>query len=745
MSDSTSLVSTAKSANTAKNVKTVKTANTAKTAKSDKTSKNDKTSKTKNRLSNYIDLFFGERNGHNLEPKNGHNFTEETLTYMNSRARADEITDIISTYMNNGNGNGNGNLRKFIIVESCAGMGGNTFSFLESPLVAKVVSHEIDDDRRKMLLNSLQGYHFEPNRYDVVDHEKTGGQFVGIPNDVREKGIPIVLHMDPPWLPSDIAGDKSEKEQYILEGIKLGDKTLEEWLNECYECYECELITTRVPPGYVLNANDDKFLTKSRLLKNSLLYFCTPIKRSGEYKVEDKVEYKVEDKEKRILEKSKDIDSKENVSKEKVTVNNFTTPKKPVQKMASTTASTTASGRIPPGVKLYLESPQVWEQALKDFLVNEMLPLASPSSPDLYEVLTTPEAMKIWKKSFTHKSWDRNKENNYELLEKLGDKVMGLTFNDYIIRIRPNVTEGELTKLDHFYMAKADQGRAGRELGLAKFILLRYGLTLSDTEDTLESYFGALFKVGKIILGSGPAYQLTENTLINIYGKIISPTNFEEVTKEIVLGDPKTQIKEIFEGFGWISKGKGIIKDKSMSINKGKGGLGAIEIGSNDTDKDSSGRYTITLQFTPLAIQQLTQMLGQSPPQYFAQSDATPDLGSADRQVYERGLDALKAMNITKELSNTTKKLMKQVEGKLAPYFTAATVRRDQEGLTELYFSKPHQTAYSKDIQLLGKDANDIIHILVTFNGHPSDKIDDIKAKALNKYTSSGRDTNLTY
>ena len=47
-------------------------------------------------------------------------------------------------------------------------------------------------------------------------------------------------------------------------------------------------------------------------------------------------------------------------------------------------------------------------------------------------------------KAFTHSSYD--KTNNYEKLEFLGDRVLGLTISKKLLELYPNVSEGILDK-----------------------------------------------------------------------------------------------------------------------------------------------------------------------------------------------------------------------------------------------------------------------------------------------------------
>jgi dsRNA-specific ribonuclease len=208
----------------------------------------------------YIDTFFGTRNGIKGTPVENVNYTEETLTYMTPKNRGDEIVKIIVDRMKQ---------RQFKIpfgvFECCAGIGGNTLSFLDSPSVEWTVSYEISPERRDMLRRNISMYKLESRCF--IPNEGFGGvppQYVG-----------SVLYFDPPWLPSHIKGNESTKEDYVLRGIKIGTKTLEEWISECRHC---SMIVMRVPPGYNLEPTPG-FKYESMLLgpkKNSLLIIAYP-------------------------------------------------------------------------------------------------------------------------------------------------------------------------------------------------------------------------------------------------------------------------------------------------------------------------------------------------------------------------------------------------------------------------------------------------------------------------------------
>lgn len=206
----------------------------------------------------YLDSYFGTRNGIKGNPIEGLNFTLETLTYMTSHNRADQITRlIVSKMLSKGK-------KTFGVFECCAGIGGNTMSFLDNKAVQWVVSYELRLERREMLKRNLAMYNLAAGNRAFVPDEG----FTGVPPQYKD----AVLYLDPPWLPESIKGHESTKEQYILHGIKIGDKTLEQWIESCRQC---AMIVMRVPPGYQLDPIPG-FKIESQLLKNSLVIFVTP-------------------------------------------------------------------------------------------------------------------------------------------------------------------------------------------------------------------------------------------------------------------------------------------------------------------------------------------------------------------------------------------------------------------------------------------------------------------------------------
>jgi hypothetical protein len=186
----------------------------------------------KSYLLKHVNTFFGSRNGRFINLTEGVNYTLETLTYMTPKSRADEITRyILSRCLEKSSG---------IIIDATAGIGGNLFSFIDSGKFKLSIAYEINPSRREMLRLNLLSYGFDRSRYQIED---TG--FQGVSKELAGS----ILYFDPPWLPPGISGDKADPSQYLLSNIKVGDYSLEEWLDFSRHC---SLICIRVPPNYKL-------------------------------------------------------------------------------------------------------------------------------------------------------------------------------------------------------------------------------------------------------------------------------------------------------------------------------------------------------------------------------------------------------------------------------------------------------------------------------------------------------------
>ena len=416
-------------------------------------------------LRQHIDTFFGVRNGIKGNPVENVNYTIETLTYMTSHNRADEMTKVIVEEMKSLGYN------IFDVWENGAGIGGNTMSFAENANVRHITSYEILKDRREMLKRNLEMYNLL-NKVTILEKEF----------DVKEVTCGSILFLDVPWL-LNVAGHESKKEDYILENLKMGNKTLEEW---AAGCSQCSLVVFKVPPGYKLKPIPN-INVKELLLKNTLLLILHPVQSPKICKA---------DMEKH-LEKIRQQEQREK------------------------------------------EEYVKWFNQLRLFLMNELLPRVTTSSTAI-EKLVSPEAMKIWEVAFTHESFDPNQSKNYEEVELLGDNILSVSYVRFVMESYPEFNRSQLSELRTQFLSKGFQSQLSASLGLGRFIRSRFHTSKGILEDVLESTFGALLLVGDTVFKMGTGYGLCYNLTVNLYKDV--PIEISNT-----LANPKTLIKEAME------------------------------------------------------------------------------------------------------------------------------------------------------------------------------------------------------
>ena len=392
----------------------------------------------------YLATFFGKRNEIDGKPIEGQNYTAETLSYMTSRNRADEMTKIIVEEMK-----GLG-YEYFDVYETTSGIGGNTLSFLENPHIMKVHAFEILPERREILKRNVAMYNLQ-NKANILDREFNASE------------IPCgsVLFIDAPWLPKGKVGQESTKEEYILEGLKVGDKTLEEWVTSCPNC---SLVVLKLPVGYKMNIKNMK--VKELNLKKILMWILLNPHKTKEC---DNIE--------KYIERSKIQEQKEK------------------------------------------EEYARWSEDLKHFLRTEMLPRVT-TSKDAIEKMLAPEHFSLWEAAFTDSTFDPNQDRNYERLELLGDAVLENVYLRYISQSYPSFNESEMSELRMNMLSKSVQSQISMSLGIGKYVRTRVNVGAAIYEDVLEAFFGALEIIGDEAFKFGSGYGMTFNLVVSLYKDI---------------------------------------------------------------------------------------------------------------------------------------------------------------------------------------------------------------------------------
>ena len=136
------------------------------------------------------------------------------------------------------------------------------------------------------------------------------------------------------------------------------------------------------------------------------------------------------------------------------------------------------------------------------------------------------------KKAITHKSYDSL--NNYEKLEFLGDRILGLVISKKLIVLYPDQKEGVLDKRLASLVNKNRCLEVAKNIGLEKFILIGNKSNKSKIEnkilsDCIEALIGAIYY--------DKGFEASEKFILNMWKSFIS-------SSEVSIVDSKTKLQE---------------------------------------------------------------------------------------------------------------------------------------------------------------------------------------------------------
>lgn len=141
----------------------------------------------------------------------------------------------------------------------------------------------------------------------------------------------------------------------------------------------------------------------------------------------------------------------------------------------------------------------------------------------------------LFRQALTHRSAEKR---NNERLEFLGDAVLEFVISDAVYRIRPDMPEGDLTRLRALLVREEALAEIANELGLGEHLILGGGVrktgghqNASILADTLEAIFGAVFLDGGI--------DAAKAVIDGIY-----ESRYQDLPDGKDLRDPKTRLQE---------------------------------------------------------------------------------------------------------------------------------------------------------------------------------------------------------
>ena len=126
----------------------------------------------------------------------------------------------------------------------------------------------------------------------------------------------------------------------------------------------------------------------------------------------------------------------------------------------------------------------------------------------------------IYEQALTHPSYNgevNTKHQDYEKLEFMGDAVLGYVTADLVYKNRPEMSEGDLTKLRSVLVSTKPLAAYARKINLDQYVRIGHSITASQVKESdkiLENVFESL--IGAIYLDAGlnSAYRFIKSILL---------------------------------------------------------------------------------------------------------------------------------------------------------------------------------------------------------------------------------------
>ena len=126
----------------------------------------------------------------------------------------------------------------------------------------------------------------------------------------------------------------------------------------------------------------------------------------------------------------------------------------------------------------------------------------------------------IYEQALTHPSYNgdaNTKHQDYEKLEFMGDSVLGYVTADLVYKNRPEMSEGDLTKLRSVLVSTKPLAAYARKISLDQYVRIGHSISASQVKENdkiLENVFESL--IGAIYLDAGlkSAYRFIKYILL---------------------------------------------------------------------------------------------------------------------------------------------------------------------------------------------------------------------------------------
>ena len=126
----------------------------------------------------------------------------------------------------------------------------------------------------------------------------------------------------------------------------------------------------------------------------------------------------------------------------------------------------------------------------------------------------------IYEQALTHPSYNgdaNTKHQDYEKLEFMGDAVLGYVTADLVYKNRPEMSEGNLTKLRSVLVSTKPLANYARQIKLPEYVRIGHSITLEQVQQSdkiLENVLEALIGATYLDAGLKTAYGLIKKLLL---------------------------------------------------------------------------------------------------------------------------------------------------------------------------------------------------------------------------------------
>jgi dsRNA-specific ribonuclease/predicted protein tyrosine phosphatase len=371
-------------------------------------------------------------------------------------------------------------------VEVGAGIGIITSAMLDNKNVKNSLVYEFDQGARQMLGNNLNSYKF--TNYELVNEDS----FSGIPGEIYALRTRVVVLVNfTGGLEKFISRDRLN--------LMIEDN------------FKASLfVILNLPDDYTFTKPESIYFNKEKIGENLVMTYVVPkktrepvmakrLKKEDLLLIDDSLKFKI------------DVDIPKEFYKPNVLL-----PAK------------------------YTQKTQDWRNKLKHFLQNLLRKTGLP--PSKISQLLDEESMQLFESAFTDSTVDS--EQNYEVLETVGDFVLTSAFSYYVTEIDPNLPPQRITELKKKVLSTDIQSIIAVALGFQDYIVSRIPITRSVFEDVLEAFFGALVKSGNRKF-KHLGYTLCLN-MVNDFMTEMLEVDFYHSQK-----DAPTEVQQIFRKLHW--------------------------------------------------------------------------------------------------------------------------------------------------------------------------------------------------